>query len=103
MNRPGVTWDAPGQNIAAYPGATLALNREAWESLGAQFRAADDGQGETPNLATGSVQISDGPVAIGILDYGDETTYLLVPGDGDGRTLTTAEAHRTISRRRDSS
>lgn len=77
-----IAWDAPGRSLAANPGATLALDRHAWERLGARFSAVDDGQGERPNLATGSMSTSGGPVPFGVLDYGESTTYLLVPGSG---------------------
>ena len=92
MSRPTISWDEPGRQLAADPGATLALDRSAWESLGARFLAVDDGQGETPGLATASVSTPDGKMAIGILDYGERTTYLLVPGTREDRNATATEA-----------
>jgi len=77
-----IRWSEPCTTVAADPGATLALDRVAWETLGARFAAADDGQGETPGLACALLRTAAGDVEIGILDYGEPATYILVPGRG---------------------
>lgn len=90
MARPRVAWHRPAKRLAADPAATIALNRSAWEAVGASFGECDDGQGEMPGLATATVKLSSGPVVIGVLDYGESSTYLLVPGSEPHRFATTA-------------
>lgn len=90
MSENAITWDATPKRLAADPAATLALDRSAWEALGASFREMDDGQGEKPGLATAIVQTSNGSVSVGILDYGEAGTYLLVPGVEPERFANTA-------------
>ena len=94
---PSITWHEPGGRVAADPGATLALDRTAWERLGARFAPVDDGQGENPGLATASLSTKEGPVTVGVLDYGESITYLLVPGARDERPTTTAQVLQALS------
>ena len=44
--------------------------------------------GETPGLATATVQIAGVPVQLGVVDYGGSSTYLLVPGVDPERLVT---------------
>jgi DNA-binding CsgD family transcriptional regulator len=98
VSSPDILWHEPGQRLVGDPGATLSVARSAWESLGARFFPADDGQGETPYLATGEVSTAIEAVDIGILDYGDDTTYLLVPGDDLKRPAVTSLVLAALSR-----
>jgi hypothetical protein len=86
-----IQWDTEAKMLGADPTATLSLDRAAWERLGATFSEIDDGDGETPGLATATVQVAGVPVQVGVVDYGGEATYLLVPGV-DPERLTTARA-----------
>ena len=80
MSEIPVDWDKDLTLLAADPVASIALDRSAWEALGATFHEVDDNDGETPGLATGTAQTDNGPVEIGVLDYGESSTYMLVPG-----------------------
>jgi hypothetical protein len=90
MSTTVITWDTEPNMLGADPTATLALDRSAWERLGAIFTELDDGDGETPGLATATVQVADVPVQFGVLDYNGDTTYLLVPGTDPERLSTIA-------------
>jgi cold shock CspA family protein len=81
MSAPSIRWDRTAKKVHADPAATVGLNRSAWERLGASFSESDDGNGETPGLATATVRTARGALRIGVLDYGEESTYVLVPGD----------------------
>lgn len=96
MSKFPIRWDTEPRRLEADPAATLALDRAAWELLGAVFSARDDGQGEMPGLATGAVETSEGRVEVGIVDYGEGTTYLLVPGADPDRFATTAVVLETL-------
>ena len=58
------------------------LNTDSWKNLGAKFTPFDDGGGEAPGLAVGTVQTVRGQQQFGILDYGEASTYLLIPATG---------------------
>jgi hypothetical protein len=75
-----IQWDPVASDIQADPAATLALDQSAWIRIGARFRPVDDGQGECPTLATATVTTPGGTVEIGVVDYGEPHTFLLVPG-----------------------
>jgi hypothetical protein len=90
MSEARIDWDKPARKLASDPAATIALDRAAWEALGAAFTELDDGQGETPGLATAKVTTSRGEAAMGILDYGESSTYLLIPAAQPERFATTA-------------
>jgi hypothetical protein len=90
MSTTTINWDTEAKMLGADPTATLALDRSAWERLGAIFTELDDGDGETPGLATATVQVAGVPVQFGVLDYNGDTTYLLVPGTDAERLSTIA-------------
>jgi hypothetical protein len=69
MSTTTINWDTEAKMLGADPTATLALDRSAWERLGAIFTELDDGDGETPGLATATVQVAGVPVQFGVLDY----------------------------------
>ena len=96
MTVTAIKWHSKPKRVNADPGATLTLDRSAWEQAGARFTPADDGNGETPGLATATVKTSAAPVEIGIVDYDEPTTYLLVPGSGRERLSTTLAVLETL-------
>jgi hypothetical protein len=75
-----VEWDRKPVDIGVDPAASLRLDRGRWERDGATFVERDDGEGEAPGLATGTVAAEGARQPIGALDYGEEATCLLVPG-----------------------
>ena len=91
MTTTAIQWDTEAKMLGADPTATVSLDRSAWERHGAIFTEIDDGDGETPGLATATVQVAGIPVQFGVLDYDGEDTYLLVPGV-DPERLSTARA-----------
>ena len=93
MSTSAIHCDTTAKMLHADPAATVSLNRSTWERPGAIFTEIDDGDddGETPGLATATVQVAGVPVQFGVLDYGGSSTYLLVPGV-DSERLTTATA-----------
>jgi hypothetical protein len=95
MTTTTISWDSEAKMLGADPTATLALDRSAWERLGAIFTEVDDGDGETPGLATATVQAGGVPVQFGVLDYNGDTTYLLVPGT-DAERLSTIALLKTL-------
>ena len=91
MSTTTISWDTEAKMLGADPTATLALDRSAWERLGAIFTEVDDGDGETPGLATATVQVAGVPVQFGVLYYsGGDSTYLLLPGTDPERRSTIA-------------
>jgi hypothetical protein len=96
MTVTAINWHPKPKRVDADPAATLSLDRSAWEQAGATFTPTDDGNGETPGLATATVKTSAAPVQIGIVDYDEPTTYLLVPGSGRERLSTTVAVLETL-------
>ena len=97
MSTTAINCDTEAKMLGADPTATLALDRSAWERLGAIFTEVDDGDGETPGLATATVHVAGTPVQFGVLHYtGDDTTYLLVPGTDPKRLSTTTALLQTL-------
>jgi hypothetical protein len=91
-----IKWHPKPKRVDADPGATLTLDRSAWEQAGATFTPTGDGNGETPGLATATVKTPAGPVHIGIVDYDEPSTYLLVPGAGSERLSKTVAVLKTF-------
>jgi cold shock protein len=91
-----IKWHPKPKTVNADPAATLLVDRSAWEQAGASFTPTDDGNGETPGLATAVVKTPVAPVQIGIVDYGEPSTYLLVPGAGPDRLSTTFAVLETL-------
>jgi hypothetical protein len=69
-----ITWLSGVERFDANPTATVAVDRGRWETLGATFVEVDDGDDERPGLAAGQV----GGLDFGVLDYGEDETFLLV-------------------------
>jgi hypothetical protein len=88
MTTSTITWDPEAKMLGADPTATLALDRSAWERLGAIFTEVDDGDGATPGLATATAIVAGASLQFGVLDYTGDTTYLLVPETGLDRRST---------------
>jgi hypothetical protein len=80
MTTVSLSWEPGQETIGADLAATIAMDRAAWESAGAAFTDVDDGDGEQPGLAVGTVEINGKPEQFGILDYGDPTTHLRIAG-----------------------
>jgi S1 RNA binding domain len=74
-----ITWLKAHEGFAGEIGASLALSRKRWQALGADFEAIEDGSGERPCLAVASIENAQGETRFGVLDYGEDITYLLVP------------------------
>jgi hypothetical protein len=93
MSTTTINWDTEAKMLGADPTATLALDRSAWERLGAIFTEVDDGDGATPGLATATATVAGASQQFGVLDYTGDTTYLLVPETGLDRRSTVALLH----------
>ena len=89
MGNASIAWDVSAARVAADPAATIALDRAAWERAGATFDEVDDRDGETPGLATATVLIGADHKRLAVLDYGADSTYLLIPGSGIERRSAT--------------
>jgi hypothetical protein len=74
-----VKWSSDPGDFRGEVGATLGLDGPRWEALGARFTPRDDGNGERPGLAVGAVETANGELSFAVLDYGEDSTYLLVP------------------------
>lgn len=74
-----IAWTDACRRIEADPTATVALDRSAWERAGAVFTEVDDGEGERPGLAAATIKTPEGLVTVAVVDYGGDSTYLLVP------------------------
>jgi hypothetical protein len=85
-----VRWAGDPGEFRGDIGASTRIDGERWREGGAQFQERDDGQGESPMLAVGTVQTVVGDVEFGILDYGEGGTYLLAPTSGGALPILTA-------------
>lgn len=86
-----ITWHERPRSFAADPAATIALDEAAWTRLGARFASLDDELGDTARRATATVTANDGSLSFGVLDHGEDTTFVLVPpGDWTASTLLAA-------------
>lgn len=75
-----ITWRRGASELDAEPAAVLRVTRSRWEAAGATFVEVDDGDGEEVGFAVGQAATSMGPIEFAVLDYGEDTTFLLVPG-----------------------
>jgi hypothetical protein len=75
-----IRWNPGVERFDANPAATVVLDRAAWERAGAVFVEQDDGDDEVPGLAVGEITAGDVVIQFGVLDYGEQETFLLVPG-----------------------
>jgi DNA-binding protein HU-beta len=73
--------------LTADPAVTIALDRSAWEALGARFTSFDDDLGGKGRIATARVKTERGTIEAGVLDFDEATTYLLVPGTGSSAAV----------------
>jgi DNA-binding protein HU-beta len=86
-------WQPSHTELDADIAATLAMDRAAWEATGARFVPVDDGDGEFPGFAAGTV----GDTSFAVLAYaGQPTTFLLVPGRGAARADRTVDVLREL-------
>jgi hypothetical protein len=85
-----LTWHPDKAAVSGSVAATVAMDRAAWEQAGATFTQVDDGDGECPWLAVGEVELDGEPTDFGILDYGEDTTHLIVGGPSEERSNLTA-------------
>lgn len=93
MTTVALIWQPNQTELDADIAATLAMDRAAWEATGARFVSIDDGDGEFPSIAAGTVD----DTSFGVLAYdGEPTTFLLVPGRGDDRADRTIDALREL-------
>jgi hypothetical protein len=83
-----VKWSSDPGDFRGEIGATLRLDRRRWEALGARFTPRDDGNGEAPGLVAGAVATPEGERRFAVLDYGADSTYLLVPTVEDRQSQT---------------
>jgi hypothetical protein len=80
MDMTSIVWDQQPRDLAGDPAATVALDRARWEATGARFADYEDEIGGTTSIATASVRAMDDTIAIGVVDHGATTTFLLVSG-----------------------
>ncbi|HET6509632.1 MAG TPA: hypothetical protein VFG42_22735 [Baekduia sp.] len=78
-----VTWDSRPRFFRANPDATIAFNRVGWQRLGAAFAEEDDEMGGVAWRATGVAEDEAGTFRFAVMDYDEDTTFLLVAPDGD--------------------
>jgi hypothetical protein len=90
MTTTSLMWHHGRETASGSVAATVAMDRVTWEAAGASFTQVDDGDGERPWLAVGTVELEDEPAQFGVLDYGDESTHLIVGGPYDERPNLTA-------------
>jgi cold shock CspA family protein len=91
MSSRGPSWNLDAEKFTGDIGAALHASRDEWERFDAGFTEIDDELGGSAWIAAGSIDTAIGEIEFGVLDYGAETTYLLVPATGDEkRPLRTA-------------
>lgn len=76
-----VSWQEQPDEFRGDIGATVALDAKRWTAAGAAFSAIDDGDGETVGLARAKIATRSGDIDFGILDYGEQSTFILVAAD----------------------
>lgn len=84
------TWDLEPEGFTGDIGAGLSVNRDAWSDLGAKFVEIDDELGGKAWIAAGKLDAPNGPLEFGVLDYGGDVTYVLIPATGTRNERLTA-------------
>ena len=85
-----ITWLDGVGDFAGDFGASLAVSGDRWRELNAAFETIDDANGGDPGLAVGRIDTDMGELDFGVLDYGAEITYLLVPSVEQREEMTAA-------------
>lgn len=97
MSAPGsITWHDSPAAFEGDIGVAVQLSANRWTELGASFASLDDREGGTFGLAGATIEVGDGPLTFGVLDYGDEITYLLVPARGERKEQFTTETVKAL-------
>lgn len=86
-----ITWHERPRPFAADPVATIALDAAGWARMGARFAPFEDELGGMARRATGSATAAGATVPFGVLDHGEDTTFLvLAPGSASVAFLLSA-------------
>jgi|GEM_PF-114689 len=81
-----ISWNKKPENFVGDIAATIARDAEGWRQIGASFSTIDDPESGEVAVASARVQTAIGRVEFGILDYGDATTYMLVPATDEAKS-----------------
>jgi CspA family cold shock protein len=84
-----ISWNKESEAFAGDIAATVGLSADRWRASGAVFATIDGGAGGATALASGLLETSIGAVEFGVLDYGEDTTYILVQSTGEKQILQT--------------
>lgn len=97
MSAPGsITWHNSSVMFKGDIGVAVQLSANRWTELGASFTSLDDGESGVFGLAGATIETGDGELTFGVLDYGDEITYLLVPVGDERREHLTIETVKAL-------
>lgn len=80
-----ISWSERPEDFAGDIAATVARDADDWQRTGATFSSIEDRDSGAVAVASALVQTEFGQVEFGVLDYGDDATYLLVPATGKDR------------------
>jgi hypothetical protein len=78
-----IAWDSRPRFFRADPDATIAFNRVGWQQLGASFVEEDDEMGGVAWRATGVARDEAGTFKFAVMDYDEDTTFLMVAPSDD--------------------
>lgn len=82
-----ISWSDEPDQFSGDIAATLGFDATRWQIAGAKFSSIDNGDGDSIAIASGHLETSIGEIEFGILDYGEDATYLLVPSTGETSIL----------------